>query len=409
MKKTLILAAGLVVCLTIQSQAATKIISYQANSRAGISRSLENMGGHIVKKFKYINAMVVEFPDDRANALDMTALNGVDSISDNKTINWLKAVDNNVDATALPSQADLIKRAKETAVPAVPAPVVVDYNYSGTANPIETLASEIPWGVERVNASGLWNYTQGQAVRVAIIDTGIDYTHPDLKDNYAGGYNVVAKSNDPMDDQGHGTHVAGTIAAVRNGTGVVGVAPRARLYAVKVLGSDGSGSYANIISGIEWAIDNHMNVINMSLGGGGYLQAMHDEIKAARDAGITIVCAAGNDGGDVNYPAKYPETIAVSASDSSDKLAYFSSRGDEITVIAPGVNIYSTMRGGSYGKMSGTSMACPHVAGLAALAIGAGASTPSAVEAKLKAAAEKLPSLSDAQQGAGLVNAAKLR
>ncbi|MDA8131461.1 MAG: S8 family serine peptidase, partial [Elusimicrobia bacterium] len=121
-----------------------------------------------------------------------------------------------------------------------------------------------------------------------------------------------------------------------------------------------------------------------------------------------VVCAAGNDSGPVNYPAKYPEAIAVSASDSSDKLAYFSSKGPEIAVIAPGVNVYSVKKGGGYTSMSGTSMASPHVAGLAALAIGAGAHGPDAVRAALTRAATKLPGLKPTDQGAGLVDAFKL-
>jgi len=121
-----------------------------------------------------------------------------------------------------------------------------------------------------------------------------------------------------------------------------------------------------------------------------------------------VVCAAGNDSGPVNYPAKYPQAIAVSASDSSDRLAYFSSKGAEIAVIAPGVNVYSSYKGGGYKTMSGTSMACPHVTGLAALAVGAGANSPEAVRAALKAAATPLAGLSVTDQGAGLVDAFKL-
>jgi len=203
--------------------------------------------------------------------------------------------------------------------------------------------------------------------------------------------------------------VAGTIAAVRDGAGVIGVAPGAKIYAVKVLDKNGSGSYSDVMAGIEWAAQNKINVINMSLGGGDYMEAMHNVIKAANALGVTIVCAAGNDSGAVNYPAKYPESIAVSASDSSDKLAYFSSRGPEIAVIAPGVNVYSTKLGGGWRTMSGTSMACPHVAGLAALAIGAGISSPELVRQALTKAATPLPGLKPTDQGAGMVDAAKLK
>ncbi|MDA8132072.1 MAG: S8 family serine peptidase [Elusimicrobia bacterium] len=175
-----------------------------------------------------------------------------------------------------------------------------------------------------------------------------------------------------------------------------------------MLDKNGSGQYSWIISGIEWAVEHRMDVINMSLGGGQGNEALQQVMEKAGEAGVTVVCAAGNDSGPVNYPAKYPQAIAVSASDSSDKIASFSSRGPEIAVIAPGVNIYSTKKGGGYTTLSGTSMASPHVAGLAALAIGAGAHGPDAVRKALTGAAAKLPGLTSDQQGAGLVDAFKL-
>ena len=273
---------------------------------------------------------------------------------------------------------------------------------------IDPAEKEVPWGVKRVNASAAWDYGSGAGVKVAVVDTGIDFNHPDLAPNYKGGYNAVAPAEQPLDDQGHGTHVSGTIAAVKDLKGVVGVAPKVDLYGVKVLDKNGSGQYSWIVAGIEWAILNKMDVINMSLGGGSGTEAMKQVMIKARQAGVTVVCAAGNDSGPVNYPAKYPEAIAVSASDSADKIASFSSRGAELALIAPGVNVYSTKKGGGYTSMSGTSMACPHAAGLAALAVGAGAKGPEAVRAALRAAAEPLPGLGPNEQGAGLVDAFKL-
>ena len=245
-------------------------------------------------------------------------------------------------------------------------------------------------------------------MKVAVVDTGIDFRHPDLAPNYKGGWNAIVSTATPLDDQGHGTHVSGTIAAVKDLKGVVGVAPSVDLYGVKVLDKNGSGQYSWVVAGIEWAVMNGMDVINMSLGGGSGTEALRQIMIKSKEMGVAVVCAAGNDSGPVNYPAKYPEAIAVSASDSSDKIAYFSSRGPEIVVIAPGVNVYSTRKGGGYTTMSGTSMACPHTAGLAALAVGAGVHGSDAVRAALKAAATPLPGLTPVQQGAGLVNAAKL-
>lgn len=150
-----------------------------------------------------------------------------------------------------------------------------------------------------------------------------------------------------------------------------------------------------------------MNVINMSLGGPSGSEALKSAVEAAYKAGVVVVCAAGNDGGAVNYPAKYPGAIAVSALDSSDKIASFSSRGPEIAFIAPGVSIYSTYKGNTYKTLSGTSMASPHVAGLAALVVGLGVTNPDDVRAAMIKAAIKLPNLKDTEQGNGLIDASK--
>jgi len=389
-----ILAAALI-ALAAQAQAAQKIIGFEAAYRGGaMVRSVESIGGKVTRQFKIIDALVAVFPDDIKDAA-IYSLDGVTSVEEDKVIKWIESSELSMNSVPLPDLKNAmtaINARLELSLPAVKAD-----------------DAELPWGVKRVNAAGAWNFTEGAGIKVAVIDTGVDFNHADLKANYAGGYNTIISTMPPLDDHGHGTHVAGSIAAVRNGVGVAGVAPRASIYGVKVLDKNGSGSYSNVMAGIEWAAQNKMDVINMSLGGGGVMEAMQKVITAANDAGVTIVCAAGNDSGPVNYPAKYKESIAVSASDSSDKLAYFSSKGPEIAVIAPGVSIYSTKKGGGYTSMSGTSMACPHVAGLAALAIGAGANTPAAVRAKLTGAATLLPGLKPTDQGFGLVNAANLR
>ena len=240
------------------------------------------------------------------------------------------------------------------------------------------LAETVPVGVAQINAPDGWPSSQGEGMRVAVVDTGIDFTHSDLKANYKGGVSFVPGAATPMDDHGHGTHCAGTIAAAINGAGVVGVAPSAYLYAVKVLNSSGSGSYSQIISGIDWCIQNGMHVVSMSLGGSGGSTALKSMCNTAWSKGLLVVAAAGNAGvpvppatSSVGYPAKYKNVIAVSAIDSANALAGFSSRGAEVDVCAPGVNVLSTTKGGGYGNMSGTSMACPHVAGTAAVVWGA--------------------------------------
>ena len=273
---------------------------------------------------------------------------------------------------------------------------------------------ELTWGVNRVRAPAAWDTTEGKGVKVAVIDTGIDLTHPDLIGQVDGGYSAIKKTENPedyADDNGHGTHVSGTVAGLRDGKGVVGVAPKARLYAVKVLSADGSGDLSDVIDGIVWAAKNDMQVANMSLGAPIASDAMQRAVRYAKGRGLIIVAAAGNSGGSVGFPGSYPEVIAVSASDSKDQLASFSSRGPEVDFIAPGMDVVSTKMGGGYASFSGTSMACPHVAGLVALSIAqgyVGLSGPDGVFVQLKRAAKPLAGLKSEEQGFGMIDAGKL-
>ncbi len=234
------------------------------------------------------------------------------------------------------------------------------------------LEETVPWGVARIEAPAVHGSVDGDGVRIAVLDTGVDYTHPDLDANYRGGYDFIGQDADPMDDNGHGTHCAGIIAAEDDGSGIIGVAPRAEIYAVKVLDSSGGGHISDVVAGIEWAIENDIQIISMSLGGNSDSYALRSACDAAYDAGILIVAAAGNDGrysgyGDtVDYPARYDSVVAVAATDQSDRRASWSSTGPDVEIAAPGVGVYSTYPGG-YRTNSGTSMACPHVAGVAAL------------------------------------------
>lgn len=173
-----------------------------------------------------------------------------------------------------------------------------------------------------------------------------------------------------MDGNGHGTHCAGTIAAAINGAGVVGVAPAAFLFAVKVLSSSGSGAWSNLIAGIDWCITNRMRIVSMSLGAPSAPSAVETICNTAWSKGLLLIAAAGNEGGPVGAPAKFGSVVAVSAIDSGNLLASFSNRGPEVELCAPGVNVLSTLPGGTHGRLSGTSMACPHVSGAAALAWG---------------------------------------
>jgi subtilisin family serine protease len=264
------------------------------------------------------------------------------------------------------------------------------------------------WGLNNTGTSGradadidapeAWDFETGSdTVVVAIIDTGVDYKHPDLIGNMwrntgeipgngidddgngyvddVVGYDFVNHDGDPWDDHSHGTHVAGTIGAVgNNGVGVTGVCWKTRIMALKFLGAGGSGSTSDAVSAVLYATANGAKVMNNSWGGGGYSQALFDAIRVADSAGVLFVAAAGNSGtnNDVYpfYPASYdlPNVLVVAATDSADALASFSCYGaTSVDLAAPGVNIFSTTPGGQYGQKSGTSMATPHVVGAAAL------------------------------------------
>jgi subtilisin family serine protease len=278
----------------------------------------------------------------------------------------------------------------------------------------------LPWGIDRVDADRVWTATssgsKGLAVKVAVIDTGIQLNHPDLVNRVKGGLNAINHRKSYADDNGHGTHVAGIIAANDNTTGVIGAAPLASLYAVKVLDRNGSGYLSDIIEGIDWSIVNKMQVINMSLGASMGTTVFHDAVIRARNAGITIVAASGNDGGAVLYPAAYPEVVAVAATDNANTIAYWSNHGSEVDIAAPGVSIYSTYLGSTYATLSGTSMATPHVVGTVALLLalpvggsdvnGNGKWDPDEIVLKLKGTARDLGAVGvDDYYGAGLIDA----
>jgi subtilisin len=231
------------------------------------------------------------------------------------------------------------------------------------------------WGVQYIGSQNVHNQdVNGAGINITVLDTGIDYYHEDLKNNYRGGYNFVFNNADPWDDNClsiyktcHGTHVSGIIAAESNGLGIIGVAPKSNIYAVKVLDGGGFGAADMIISGVEWAMGNNSNIISMSIQSPEDNTALLDAINAAYNQGILIVAAAGNtNGGNVVYPAAYDNVIAVTAIDQNAQRASFSPIDQKIELAAPGVNINSTVQGG-YAYLSGTSMAAPYVTGVAAL------------------------------------------
>ena len=229
-----------------------------------------------------------------------------------------------------------------------------------------------PWGITQIKANQAWAAVKGAGIKVAVMDTGIDANHPDLPIVAKGVkiLNGVTTENVYDDDNGHGTHCAGIIGALDNTDGVVGVAPAVSLYAIKVLDSSGSGYYSDMIKGFDWAITNQIQVISMSFGGTSTTKALQNACNNAQAKGIVLVAAAGNGGNSkILYPAAYSSVIAVGATGVSNVRASWSSYGSQLALVAPGVNIQSTYNDGAYTTMSGTSMACPHVSGTAALVL----------------------------------------
>lgn len=290
---------------------------------------IHRANGKIKRTFKLIPAMVTELSEQE-----------IDTIRNDKNVSFV--------------EEDSIV----TAVQSVPGPEYLD-----------------AWGIPQIGADlAHESGNRGQGVKIAVIDSGIDYTHPDLDGNYKGGYDFVFKDEDPHDDSwnSHGTHVAGVIAAEADGEGVVGVAPEADLYAVKVLDGAGYGLISWVIAGLEWAVENEMDVVNMSIGHTEHNQALQDACDRAYEAGLLLVGAAGNTrGGEVTYPGVYESVIAVTATDQDDLIAWMSPEGPEVELSAPGLGVWSTVRRG-HGYLHGTSQAAPHVTGTAALFLSAG-------------------------------------
>lgn len=401
--KTL-LASLLVAALAVPAAAANKyLVAFRDGATPAQKRAaLHRLGADLADDIPEIGAQLAQLDETRTSMLAFEAQAEQDpdvvEIYEDVHRNWLVS---GPSFQALPFDASILPsgfgKFTLSAAAQAPSPVL----------PPGVNAAEIPWGILRVDAPAAWSVTKGAGVKVAVIDTGIDCTHPDLRANCAGGENMVG-SGAPMDDNGHGSHVSGTIAGVLDGRGVAGVAPQARLYAVKVLDAQGSGGLVSIIRGLIWAGNNHMDVANMSLGAPMGTIFMRGALKYAQMRGVAVIAAAGNDGGAVNYPGAYPEAICVSALGPADQIAPFSSRGQQVAFIAPGMGVKSSIPGGGYDEYSGTSMATPHVAGLAALAVARGAHGEAAVRAALRRAAQPVAGLRPFEQGAGVIDAALL-
>lgn len=226
------------------------------------------------------------------------------------------------------------------------------------------------WSLKEFGISDLWKYTTGKGIKVAVLDTGCAVMHPDLKDQIADAADFTGSKVGPGDTNGHGTHCCGVVAAKQNDVGIVGVAHGAKLLVGKVLNDAGVGSVNSIVRGIEWAVNKKADIISMSFGSASSDARIKKAVEYAASKNVLLVAAAGNEGPGpmtVGYPGRYPQVLSVAAIDPARKIAKFSSRGPEVDVAAPGVDILSTYPPRNYAKLSGTSMATPFVAGVVAL------------------------------------------
>lgn len=236
--------------------------------------------------------------------------------------------------------------------------------------PNDVLYNEYQWNLPMIYTIEGWQKTKGnEDVIVAVIDTGVDLTHPEFEGRLVEGINIIEPGRQPIDDDGHGTHVAGVISAnTNNQEGIAGLTWYTKIMPIKVLDQSGAGTLFDVAEGIIWATNNGAKVINMSLGNYAESQYLHDAVKYAYEKDVIMVAATGNDDTDeLGYPAAYPEVLGVSAVDEHSNRAEFSNYGEYVDVVAPGVSIPSTYPDNQYAALSGTSMASPHVAGLAAL------------------------------------------
>ncbi len=351
------------------------LVTYEEEAPEGAVESLdEETGAEVEEEIPQIDTKVLEFP-------------GVKN------------------ERSLEARAEKLARAKEE-LESDPAVESVGYNYLYTVN------NSVPndpnfdyqWGLRTPDFTRAWTRTEGVGVRVGVVDSGA--RHPELRDQIVARRDFVNNDSTVEDPLGHGTHVAGTVAAeTGNGTGVASGCPGCRLVIAKAVGSDGHGYTSDIAEGIVWSANNGAEVINLSLGGPDS-PTMRNAVDYAVDRGAVAVAAVGNDGSSIKrYPGAYPDVIGVAATDLWERRASFSNYGSWVDVAAPGVSILSTTPRGSYDYYSGTSMASPHVAALAGLLVGQGHG-PSGVRSRILDTAVDLgPDGRDPYFGAGRIQA----
>lgn len=236
---------------------------------------------------------------------------------------------------------------------------------------IQDIQQKLGWEIATFNLPNTWKYTEGEGVTVAVLDTGVDLDHNDLKENLLPGINFVNPKLPPIDDNAHGTHVTGIICACNNDIGIVGVAPKTKVIPVKVLDKKGSGDLDNVCKGIYWAVDQGVDFITLSLGCPNPIKIIEKAINYAYSKGVVVFCAAGNAGKTKNifYPANYKNCISIGSCGETYKRSSFSCTGEGLDFLCPGDKILSTVPHNWYAILSGTSMACPFAVGIAALCL----------------------------------------
>lgn len=274
-------------------------------------------------------------------------------------------------------------------------------------HPNDTFLSQ-QWALATLRAEEAWELSRGTGVTIAVLDTGVDYIHPDLADRVDLGRDFVDGDDDPMDVQGHGTHVAGIAAgAADDGFGVAGIAPGARILAVRVLDDKGAGNYSQVANGIVHASRKGAKVINLSLGGPEKSDLLRAAIDYAASRGAIVTCASGNESAaSIGYPARYESCLAVGATDAADQHASFSNRGTGMDLVAPGTQVLSSTMGGLHEAWDGTSMASPYVAGTAALLMSQGLGRRATLDALVGTARDLGAPGYDTTHGAGRIDAA---
>jgi thermitase len=266
-----------------------------------------------------------------------------------------------------------------------------NYYLHASYTPNDPYFSSRQYGPQKIQAPQAWDIAEGSGAKIAIVDTGVQSNHPDLAGKVVGGWDFVDNDSTPQDGNGHGTHCAGIAAAVtNNSTGIAGTAPKASILAVRVLNNSGSGTWTAVANGITYAADQGADVISLSLGGTVGNSGLQQAVDYAWSKGSVVVAAAGNAGNTApNYPAYYSNAIAVASTDQNDNKSSFSTYGSWVDVAAPGSSIYATYPTSTYASLSGTSMATPHVAGVAGLLASQGRSA-SNIRAAIENTADKI-------------------